>query len=673
MSQYPERAPWPRRPLWHDALGLFFAYWLLASAAIYVARQPGSIASIWLANACALSVLVTSDRSRAPVLLGAAALANLVANLLHGDPLAISISFVVPNSLEIALGAALIRRTGMVEQFSADHRSFIRVLVAGSFVAPLAGATIGTLVLQHLHYGEPLRVWLDWYVGSTMSSVTLLPLALSLRALRAREWLSRMVTARALPITLIMLLAALLSLRYLNFPFVAIGTCLALCATVVSRLHTFVLVLLVVVCFALAMAFGWFIPLHVSSPWDHAQLYISALLVVGPAQVMAILLAKQRALGEILSAVGSRSDCVVVFADMAGVYRWVSRARATFTGVPNEQALGRTFEQNTAPSHHRELKSLLERVFAGVRIQFQRDFESPLGGMRTMDVVLEPALDEEGRQIGVVYCSMDITELESSRRELRKAVAELRASNERLEQFVRIASHDLREPLNTIAQFCDVIARKSAQELSGETQRYFGLVKNGALRMRILLDDVLQFVRLVADAEVTYEPVRLSTLVSEVMQSIQGQVDRTGAVIEVGELGDVNAHRSLISLALQNLISNAMKFVPPERAPKIAITSSRNDREVRLTISDNGIGIEPDRIADLGMPFRRLHSRRKFDGTGLGLSICKRIAEQHGGRLEIESTVGEGSTFHLILGTAPPAATYLPGDATASASSMLAG
>jgi signal transduction histidine kinase len=672
----PERSPWPRRPLLHDLLGLFVLYLLLALAAIYVARQPGSIASIWLANACAVSFVVTSDRERTPALLGAAALANMLANLLHGDSLAISTAFVIPNTIEVALAVILLRRIGFIDRFSADHRAFLRVMAAGAFVAPLAGASIGTLVLQLLHYGEPLGVWLDWYVGSTISAVALLPLALSLRALSGRGWLSRTISARALALTLATIVATLATLRYLNFPFVTIGTCLVLGSTVASRLHTFALALLVVVCFAVALSFRWFSPVHLHTSLDHAQLYVSALLVVMPAQVVAVLLAKQRALGDILSAVGSRSDCVVAFADMEGVYRWVSRSRASLTGIPNDQVLGRTFAQNTSPAAYREMKPLLERAYAGLRTHIHRDVESPSQGCRRMDVVIDPACDEEGRQIGVVYCATDVTELESSRRALQQAVDQLRASNERLEQFVRIASHDLREPLNTIAQFCDLIAQRAASELSGDTQRYFTLVRNGATRMRLLLDDVLQFARVVGDAEMVYERVALDALVSNVLQSLQAQVDRSGAVIEVDGLGEVSAHPSLVSLALQNLISNAMKFVPAERHPHVAIKSSRNEGELCLSISDNGIGIAPERIRELGMPFRRLHSRRKFDGTGLGLAICKRIAEAHGGRLEIESKLGEGSVFHLILGAAAlPGAAKGPAAVAASggASSMLAG
>jgi signal transduction histidine kinase len=103
---------------------------------------------------------------------------------------------------------------------------------------------------------------------------------------------------------------------------------------------------------------------------------------------------------------------------------------------------------------------------------------------------------------------------------------------------------------------------------------------------------------------------------------------------------------------MQNLISNAIKFVPAQRRATVSIHAAREGDLLRLTVADNGIGIEAARIDELGTPFRRLHSRRKFEGTGLGLAICKRIAEQHGGRLEIESVHGQGSRFHLLIAQA---------------------
>ena len=164
-----------------------------------------------------------------------------------------------------------------------------------------------------------------------------------------------------------------------------------------------------------------------------------------------------------------------------------------------------------------------------------------------------------------------------------------------------------------------------------------------------MLDDVLQFVRLDAAPEMAPEPVDLDAVLAEVRVDLAALIESTGAAIESEALGCVAEHRSLLKLALQNLVSNAIKFVLPGQQPRVRVTATCGEGIFRLMVEDNGIGIEPSKGDELGTPFRRLHSRRKFDGTGLGLAICKRIAEQHGGRLEIEAAPAGGSRIGLSL------------------------
>ena len=136
---------------------------------------------------------------------------------------------------------------------------------------------------------------------------------------------------------------------------------------------------------------------------------------------------------------------------------------------------------------------------------------------------------------------------------------------------------------------------------------------------------------------------------AEVIQSLRARLDGTQAQLSIEPLGKTWGHRSLLMLVLRNLVSNAVKFVPPERRPMVRVCARHEATTVSVSVADNGVGIAPERLSELGSPFRRLHSRRKFEGTGLGLAICKRIIEQHGGTLAIDSTPGEGSCFTLHL------------------------
>jgi PAS domain S-box-containing protein len=638
---------WPARRYSTDIALVFGSCLVLACLAIAVGRQPGSIATIWPANGATIALIASAPRPRRWVLLGAAAVGNLIANLLSGDTLA------APNAFEVALGLHLVARTGRVGRFANDRSSFLRVLVAGAFVPPLLGATVGAATLQSLGLASFTGVWDDLYIGAALGSVAMLPLVLALRATTFGASLTRFASPIKLVTLTLVAASTILSLRYLPYPFVAISVVLMVFAFTRPRLTTFANAPVLVASLSLALAFGWYMPIGHNTEVDHVLLFMAALLAIVPAQVVSVVVARQRTLSEMLSAVGSRADDIIVFLDMTGTYRWVNQARELYWGASKEEVLGRTLLENIAKEPFETIaKPMFERARSGRVVRRLVDFDYPVRGRRTTDMLMQPARDEEGHQIGVLYCGTDVTELETSRRELQQLAEQLQSANHSLEQFVRISSHDLREPLNTIVQFCDLINAEQVSKLDASGQLYFTQVRNGAARMKLMLDDVLQFVRLEDTGSAELQRVDLNQLVDEVCSALAAQIQSTGAQLIVGSLGSVQGHRALLSLVLQNLISNAIKFVPTERAPVVDIAATRGGGELRLSVKDNGIGIEARRIEELGTPFRRLHSRRKFEGTGLGLAICKRIAEQLGGRIEIESLPGAGSSFSLVLADA---------------------
>jgi signal transduction histidine kinase len=646
----PRIRAWLLRGAGRDAVLMFLVYAGLAFGAIVVARQPGTIAVVWLANGAAIALMASAPARRAPGLLLAAVAGNLVANLAYGDPLVLSLAFLAPNAIEVALGVLLLRRSGRTERFIADHGSFLRVLAAGALLPPLLGATAGAAVLDLLGFGRFLQVWSDWYIGAALGSAATLPLVLALRAGTAAAVRQRFAD----PLTLLALagatLATPLALRFTPYPFVAIGVVLTFIAFVRPRLTVFACAPAVVAALALSLAEGWYVPTAPKSLLGHAFIYISALLVVVPAQLMAVVLARQRTLSELLVAVGSRADEIVIFVDMAGVYRWANRAREVYWGVPNDQVLGRSWQQNMSDEAWLEItKPLFEQARGGAVARRRVDFDYPVRGRRNLDMTMQPALDEEGHQIGVLYSGTDVTEYEATRQQLQDLADRLQASNQSLAQFVHIASHDLREPLNTVMQFCDLLARGHAAQLDAAGTLYLQQVHGGAARMVRMLDDVLQFVRVDGAGNTAMETVDLDEVVADVLTSLQASLAAAQAHVSVAPLGRVVAHRVLVALVVQNLVSNAVKFRPAERAPEITVTATRLPGQLRLSVADNGIGIDPARIGELGTPFRRLHARRKFEGTGLGLATCWRVAEQHGGTIEVDSVPGQGSRFTLLL------------------------
>lgn len=232
---------------------------------------------------------------------------------------------------------------------------------------------------------------------------------------------------------------------------------------------------------------------------------------------------------------------------------------------------------------------------------------------------------------------------------LRQREADLRRAHERLEQFVRIAAHDLREPLNTVQQFSGLIADDHGQALPAPALRYLGLVRGGAARMRELLDDVLLFARLPRTALEHSEAVELASLWAALRERHAGALRECGAQLHIGMLPAVRGQRDLLEQVFEQLLDNALKFMPPGRAPLVEVAAQVQNRRVIVTVADNGIGIDGDDIGGLFRPFRRLHPRSRYEGSGLGLALARQIVNLHRGRIGVTSTPDRGSRFEVEL------------------------
>lgn len=242
-----------------------------------------------------------------------------------------------------------------------------------------------------------------------------------------------------------------------------------------------------------------------------------------------------------------------------------------------------------------------------------------------------------------------LRDLQQSHRELLSTADELRVANESLLQFVRIASHDLREPLNTIVQFVGLVEEDHGPVLPEEARHFLRLASRAGARMRTLLDDVVRYARLQNAEGDPPVAVPLDRTLAELRDALAARLAATGARLELSPLPMVMGHASLLSLLFQNLLSNALKFVPPGRVPHVRIDAGLQGDWVQVRVADNGIGIDPGHIDRLFQPFQRLHLRSEFEGSGLGLSISRQIAEAHGGSIEVDSVPGEGSVFTVRL------------------------
>ncbi len=230
----------------------------------------------------------------------------------------------------------------------------------------------------------------------------------------------------------------------------------------------------------------------------------------------------------------------------------------------------------------------------------------------------------------------------------RHFAAELERSNGELEQFASVAAHDLATPLRTIAGFSQLLARRHGEGLDPEAREYLDLIASSAETGNRLLDNLLDYARAGA-APLRPEPVDTDAVVREVVAALASQIHAHDAEILVAPLPAVLADRVQLVQLLQNLIANAVKFAAPGRRPVVEVTGRRDGDLARLTVADNGIGIEAGGADRLFGMFTRGTGGAGPDGDGVGLAVCAKIVERHGGRIWVEPDREQGSAFHVTL------------------------
>lgn len=281
----------------------------------------------------------------------------------------------------------------------------------------------------------------------------------------------------------------------------------------------------------------------------------------------------------------------------------------------------------------------LQGLAARVRDVARGDFNRPVHSDGAVEVV-ELAEDVESMRARIV------AELAA----LQTAEADLRRSNQELEQFAYVASHDLQEPLRKVASFCQLLQQRYGGQLDARADQYIGFAVDGAQRMQDLINDLLAFSR-VGRMEQPHTEVDTGQLVERVRADLSRAIEESEAEVLVdGELPVVHGDASLLRLVFQNLVGNAIKF-RSEATPRVEISAEREGDDWRFRVADNGIGIDAEYAERIFVIFQRLHPRSQYEGTGIGLAMCRKVVEYHGGKMWLDtgSTTGTGSTFYFTL------------------------
>lgn len=257
-----------------------------------------------------------------------------------------------------------------------------------------------------------------------------------------------------------------------------------------------------------------------------------------------------------------------------------------------------------------------------------------------------PVMDEKGNLLSCCALVYNITDRKESEQQMLQLTNDLKRSNQELEQFAYVASHDLQEPLRAVTSYTQLLAQRYQGNLDAKADKYINYVVDGASRMQQLINDLLAYSRLGTRAQ-EFEMADCNAAVAQSLCNLQIAIAETKAIITCESMPTVMADEFQLVQLFQNLIGNAIKFC--QDVPIIQIAAIIQDNEWLFSVRDNGIGIDSEYADRIFIIFGRLHSRREYLGTGIGLAICKRIVERHSGRIWVESQSGEGSTFYFTI------------------------
>ncbi len=352
----------------------------------------------------------------------------------------------------------------------------------------------------------------------------------------------------------------------------------------------------------------------------------------------------------LVSIVQSADDAIFSKDLNAVVTSWNRGAERTF-GYTAEEMIGRSISTIFPPDRRDELASIMKRVGQGERIDhYQTVRRTKNGAFLNVSLTISPMQDPSGRITGASVISRDITEQVRAADHLAQLNADLQRSNQvlaltnqDLERFAFIASHDLQEPLRMITAYSQLLIKSYPGQFDSQAGTFVENIVDGTTRMRELLSDLLAYTEIRGRDEEPPEVVDLNAVIDDVRQNLKASIDESGAEVTSDHLPLLHVRQAHFQSLFQNLIGNAIKYRSAQ-PPRIHVSVREVEGELRFSVSDNGIGIDPEYHQQIFEVFRRLHSR-KIPGTGVGLAICQRVVERYGGRIWVESRAGQGSAF----------------------------
>lgn len=327
---------------------------------------------------------------------------------------------------------------------------------------------------------------------------------------------------------------------------------------------------------------------------------------------------------------------------------WGQRTRTMF-GIEQDRKVTHELFLTMLHPDDREMveKAITECIQKGKKYDVEYRVIHPDGSIRWIYAKGHGILDENGKCLRMTGVVLDITERKEKIELLKHLNDELKRSNNELEQFAYIVSHDLREPLRAISGFIGLLKEKYNNVLDAKAAEYINYATQGVVRMDELLACLLEYSRVSSRAQVLAH-VSANESLNAAIANLHKSIAESNAAVTFDDLPTLKADGRQLTQLFQNLIQNAIKFRSDKR-PQIHIGCKRQDNRWLFWVKDNGIGIDKQQFDRIFNIFHRLDRSGKYPGSGIGLSICKKIVERHGGKIWIESEVGKGSTFYFTI------------------------
>lgn len=315
-----------------------------------------------------------------------------------------------------------------------------------------------------------------------------------------------------------------------------------------------------------------------------------------------------------------------------------------------EQELLRLEEKSFTPArwHFHDTHTITGQILAqGKSEVYEKEYIRKDGRSIPVELRIFLISDDEGKPTATWAIVRDITIRKKTEQEREDMLAALKRSNEDLQQFAYVASHDLQEPLRMVSSYTHLLAERYGDRLDDKAKKFIGYAVEGAVRMQTLIQDLLAYSR-VDTRGTELVPVDVNRVVEKALANLEAIIQESGAAITTCALPSVYADGNQLTMVMQNLIHNAIKFCK-NRTPQITLAAIQQGMEWHFSIKDNGIGIEDKYKDKIFIIFQRLHTRTEYPGTGIGLALCKKIIERHNGKIWFESKPGQGSTFFFSL------------------------